>query len=98
MVIGIMQLVGASDAFIKLPFALEAVIMSVLAVAISFGLWFLLISFLEPHLMIWFGQADIGLVDYYLASIWLILGAQLGALIVLALISSSVAMRRHLRV
>ncbi len=96
--IGIMKLVGASNGFIRAPFLLEMMLLSLLAIGITVGVVFSIISILEPRIGPYFGSATIGLVQYFQQNGWQIFGIQFLALVILTLFSTSLAMRKYLKV
>lgn len=92
---GIMRLVGASNFTIRFPFVMETVIASVLGAALAMGmLWatvkYGVIGFLSTTMT---DTAFIGLGDVYLVMPFVILGV-----VVLALVTSWVTLRRYLKV
>ncbi|MEK7615433.1 MAG: permease-like cell division protein FtsX [Patescibacteria group bacterium] len=96
--IGIMKLVGASNGFIRAPFLLEMMLLSLLAIGITVGVVFSVISILEPRIGPYFGSQSIGLVQYFQQNGWQIFGIQFLALVILTLFSTSLAMRKYLKV
>ncbi len=92
---GIMRLVGASNFTIRFPFVMETVIASVLGATLAMGmLWatvkYGVIGFLSTTMT---DTAFIGLGDVYLVMPFVILGV-----VVLALVTSWVTLRRYLKV
>ncbi len=96
--IGIMKLVGASNAFIRAPFLLEMLLLSFLAIALTILVVFGILSIIEPKIGPYFGSQSIGLVSYFQQNGWQIFGAQFLALVILTLFSTSLAMRKYLKV
>ncbi len=96
--IGIMKLVGATDSFVRMPFLLEVIIYSVLATAIVAAIVLPTIAALEPKFNAFFDGASVGIVDYFNANGLVIFAIQFGALALLNIVSTSLAMRRYLRV
>lgn len=95
--IAIMKLVGASNWFVRAPFILETIIYSALAVAISGGLFFALMYFLQPYLDNYFG-GDVAIYSYISHNALTIFGAELLAAVMLNIIAGTLALRRYLRV
>ncbi len=93
--IGIMRLVGASNWTIRMPFVSEMVIVSVLGVALAVGLLVALTQyvFTEGASRIALSQAFIGPGDVWLLVPWLV-----GGVLVVAVLTSLVTLRRYLRV
>jgi cell division transport system permease protein len=93
--IGIMRLVGASNWTIRMPFISEMVIVSVLGVALAVGLLVALTQyvFTEGASQIALSQAFIGPSDVWLLVPWLV-----GGVVLIAVLTSLVTLRRYLRV
>lgn len=88
--IGIMRLVGATPMFIRLPYLLEAVWASLIAIILSFiGFLFMTKTALLP-------QVSIFSSGFSIPFLWLFL-IEAGATLTLTLISSYAAVERHLR-
>lgn len=96
--IGIMKLVGASNWFVRLPFLSEIIFLSFLAWLINLGLLYLSINLADPYLARFFEGSNFSLQGYLNQNFILFLGGELLGLIILSLISSSLAMRRYLKV
>lgn len=96
--IGIMRLVGADNHFIRLPFALEGVIFSVVATVIAALIILPVTAAIQPALTSFFEGATVGLNEYYLAHWYWIFGLQALGLSLLAIIASTFAMGRYLKV
>jgi cell division transport system permease protein len=93
--IGIMRLVGASNWTIRMPFVSEMVIVSVLGVALAVGLLVALTQyvFTEGASRIALSQAFIGPSD-----VWLLVPWMAGGVVLIAVLTSLVTLRRYLRV
>lgn len=93
--IGIMRLVGASNWTIRMPFILEMLIVSVVGVALAVGmLWAgLRLIFNLGVNKIALSQAFIGASD-----VWSLTPIMFGGVILLAVLTSVVTLRRYLRV
>ncbi len=96
--ISIMKLVGASSGFVRLPFLLEGVFYSVIAMGVAIGLIFPVVHFLDPALAGFFDGANVSVAQYFRSDFVKIFSGQFAALAGLTIISSSLAMRRYLRV
>ena len=96
--ISIMRLVGASSAFIRTPFWLEAVIYSLVATFITAGIAYPVLVSLERYADTFFYPANAGVLDFYLANGLLIFGLEFLILAVVNILSASLAMRRYLKV
>ncbi|MBT6335079.1 MAG: FtsX-like permease family protein, partial [Candidatus Magasanikbacteria bacterium] len=95
--ISIKKLVGATDWFVKGPYMLSSLFFSLLSVIISFALTLLAIRFLDPYIMSIFNDPHF-LTNYYFSHILVLAGIELGAVLILTILSSSLAMRKYLRV
>lgn len=96
--IGIMRLVGASNWFIKAPFLLEMILLSFLAVLANIAIMYPAMTVIEPKFDVYFGSSSVGLVDYFMQNGLMVFGLEFLVLIVITMLSTSLAMRRYLRV
>lgn len=95
--IAIMKLVGASNWFVRVPFLIETVIYSAIAIIISGGLFFALLYFVQPYLGIYFG-GDVDLLGYFTDNTVTFLGFEFIVLASLNVLVGSLALRRYLKV
>lgn len=95
--INIMKLVGASNWFVKSPYLIQAVIYSVIACLITIILVYPLAGVINPYISSFFG-ADFNLIVYLNQHAVQIFGSQLLLIVLLTLISSSIALKRYLKV
>ena len=95
--ISIKRLVGANNWFIRGPYWLEAGIFTVISIAITIFAVFVSLSWLDPYIGIVFGY-QFSLTDYYTSHMLYLFGIQALAVLSLTIISSSLAMRRQLKV
>ena len=96
--IGIMKLVGATNWFIRSPFIIESIISGILACIIAIGAIYPILSFTQPHLATFFEGATFNITGYFNSHVWLIFGGQLLGIIILNIISSSLAIHKYLKV
>lgn len=95
--IGIKRLVGATNWFIRGPYLVESFIFSVVSIGITAVSVYFAISFLDPYIGVIFND-QLLLTNYFKSHIiWLLNGQFIGVLF-LTVVSSSLAMRRYLRV
>lgn len=92
--IGIMRLVGASNAFIRGPYIVEGVLYGTIAALISFLLFIPLISFVSPYVVGFLQEID--LQTYFDAEFVVLFFYQLIFCIGLGILSSTIAIRRYL--
>lgn len=94
--IGVMRLVGASNAFVRWPFVLEGLLLAGIAMVLATGIVGVVVTWLEPHINPFF-DGHSGLVEYFILhaqQLILIQGAGLGGLVAL---SSWAAVGKYLR-
>ncbi len=96
--IAIMKLVGAQDWFIRAPFLLEAVLLSLLATVIMTGVVLASTKALDVPLMQYFGQANLSLWSYFTSNALVIFGGEFLGLAILSVLTTVFAIRKHLRV
>jgi cell division transport system permease protein len=95
--IGIMKLVGANNSFVRLPFIIEAILMSLIATAITAAIVLPALQVIEPSLSTFFDGGEVGLYAYYTTNWLMIFGGQFAGLSILAMIASALALSRYLR-
>ncbi len=95
--ISIKKLVGATNWFIRGPYIIEAFLFSVFAIAVTFFLVYFSAKFLDQYLVVIFGQTST-LTAYFQSNMVMFVGVQFGAVFLLTLLTSLLAMRKYLRV
>lgn len=96
--ISIMRLVGASSAFIRTPFWLEAAIYSFVATLLTAGIAYPVLVALERYADTFFYPANAGVLDFYLTNGLVVFGLQFLVLAFVNVLSASLAMRKYLKV
>lgn len=98
--IDIMRLVGASRWYIQGPFLVESVLVAIISVAISTSIFFFALHATSNQINQFFfvGQnANFDIYTYFVTHWFRAIGIQLAAAVMLAVVSSYVAVRRYLR-
>lgn len=96
--IGVMKLVGASNWFIRSPFIIEGIFYGVISCAIAIIIVYPLLNLIQPHINNFFLTEEFNIVDYFNSNFWKIFGLELLIIIFLNIVSSSIAIRRYLKV
>ena len=94
--IEVMRLVGASNAFIRLPFIFEGIIYGLVASVISMIILFITLRFLTPYISSVIPTSS--LVSFYTSSFLKIFLLQATIGIALGILSSLVAIRKYLKI
>jgi len=94
--IKIQRLVGASNWFIRGPFLVQGAISGMIAVLISFSIFSLICWFLSPKIEFFF--AGLNLFNLFMKNFWGLLLIQFSTGILLTVISSTIAIRKYLKV
>ncbi len=94
--IEIMRLVGASNSYIRLPFAFEGIIYGLAASLVSMAILFATLKFITPYVSSVIPSEN--LVAFYLAHFWKIFGIQVAVGSFLGIAGSWIAMRKHLKI
>lgn len=97
--ITIMKLVGAGNAFVRVPFILESIFYALTAVLIVIAISYPLVNLVQPVLNSYFqGDQVINLVSYFNNNFVEIFVYQLIVLVVLNVVSTAIAVKRYLKV
>ncbi len=96
--ISIMKLVGATNWFVRAPFILESVLYALIASAVALLIILPLVGVSAPYINHFFGEYNFDLLQYFQAHLWSLFGVQVLVGVVLAIVSSMIAIGRHLRV
>ncbi|MCD5397044.1 MAG: ABC transporter permease [Candidatus Pacebacteria bacterium] len=94
--ISIMRLVGASNKFIKGPFIIQGILIGTFSALIAVAIFGLIVFSFNPEIM--FFADGLNLWKYFLGSLGLIFLTQLLVGVILGVISSLIAIRKHLKV
>lgn len=92
----IKKLVGATNWFVRGPYLVEAVVFSVVSMVLTAGIIFFSLPLLDQYVGVVFEQEGL-LTNYFSSHILVLLSLQTAGVLVLTLLSSLLAMRKHLR-
>ena len=95
--ISIKKLVGATSWFVRGPYIAESFIFSIISVFVSYIIIKIVLHFVDPYMAIIF-QREAILVNYYQANLLYLLTIQFLVVLFLTVMSSLLAMRKHLKV
>lgn len=95
--IGIMRLVGASSAYVRLPYVLQGIFMAIFAVMVTGGLVFAMSIYLDPRLMSVFDGVNPGLLSYFFSNALQLAFVEIVALAILVGVSSWAAAGKYLK-
>lgn len=98
--IGIMRLVGATSWFVRGPFLIESVLYGLFAWLIATAIFYPLLKLIQPYLSQFLsaGANGFDIINYFNSRFLELFGWQLSFIILLSMISSSIAIRRYLKV
>jgi len=96
--IGIMKLVGATNWFIRSPFIVESFFYAILGTVLAVAVVFPALNVVQPYIDAFFLAEGFSLRDYFMSHFLAIFGIELLITILLNVSSSSIAIRRYLRV
>jgi cell division transport system permease protein len=95
--ISIKKLVGATNWFVRGPYLVQAIFFTLFSIIIASGLVFVGVQSLDPHVAVVFEKNNV-LTNYFTSNILLLTIVQIVAVLLLTTVSSTLAMRKHLRV
>ncbi|MBI4119691.1 MAG: ABC transporter permease [Parcubacteria group bacterium] len=94
--IGIMRLVGASDRFIRGPYLVEGILYGIISAVVSLLISAPVVRFASPYIATLIPEMD--LVSYFVSNLMHLLGYLMLFGVLLATISSSISIRKYLKV
>ncbi len=95
--ISIKKLVGATNWFIRGPYFIQAFLFSLIALALTMGIIFFSVGFIDPYITVVFGEQSF-LTNYFSSHILVLFGTELGVVFLLTLFTTNLAMRKYLKV
>lgn len=95
--IGVMRLVGASSAYVRLPFVIEGILLAAVSLFLTAGFVILLASSLDPRLRTLFDGSDVGLAAYFISHAFQLAIVEGASLAVLVALSSWAAVGKYLK-
>jgi cell division transport system permease protein len=95
--IGIMKLVGATNGYIRGPFVIEGVLYGLLASFVTVSILQPLLLWVSPQVESFFGTSS-AVFDFVRNNLALVIAGEVGAGVLLGMLSSSLAIHRYLRV
>jgi len=96
--IEIMRLVGASDAYIRIPFVIEAILYALLATIISLIIIWIGLLFVSPMVSRYLGDINLDMQGFFFANLWKIFLLELFISCAISISCSFLAMRKHLKI
>ena len=96
--ISIKKLVGATNWFIRSPFIVESFFYAILGTVLAVAVVFPALNVVQPYIDAFFLAEGFSLRDYFMSHFLAIFGIELLITILLNVSSSSIAIRRYLRV
>jgi cell division transport system permease protein len=96
--IGIMKLVGAANWFVRSPYVVNGILYGLFAVIFTALITYPLIGFAEPYLSGFFDGSNFNLLGYFTDNFVKIFGLQFIGVVLLNMVTSSLAVGRYLKV
>ena len=96
--IGIMRLVGATNDFIKTPFIFEIIFYNLIALIIAIILFYSFLSIVNPLLIKLFEGYPLNVISYFNSNFIWIFGGQFLLMSLFSIISSSIAIKKFLKI
>ena len=93
-----MKLVGAANWFVRSPYVVNGIFYGLFAVLFAIIIVYPLVGFVEPYLAGFFENSNFNLLEYFTNNFVKIFGWQFIGVVFLNMITSSLAVGRHLKV
>jgi cell division transport system permease protein len=94
----IMRLVGASRAFIQMPYLMSSIIYTLIGVLAVMLIFYPFLKLLQPYLETFFVGYNVNLLTYFYGQAWLIFGLQFAGLVFINILASLFAVHKYSRV
>jgi cell division transport system permease protein len=94
--IAVKKLVGASNWFIRGPYIVESIILSIVSLVLALGVIFMSAQAIDPYILPLVGNEYL-LTNYFLGHILIIVTLEFCAVAALTIFTSLIAMRQYLR-
>ena len=96
--IEIMRLVGASNAFIYMPYLVSALVYSLVSILIVIAVFYPLLSLLQPYLEVFFTGYSVNILSYFVDNFLAVFGVQFLIILLVNCLASLFAVRRYAKV
>jgi cell division transport system permease protein len=96
--IAIMKLVGASNAFIQMPYLLSSFVYTCLGMLFVVVMFYPFLTLLQPYLEAFFMGYNVNLIDYFYGNMITVFGIQLVVASIINAITSLLAVRKYSKV
>ncbi|MFA6514304.1 MAG: permease-like cell division protein FtsX [Patescibacteria group bacterium] len=96
--IEIMRLVGASNAFIYLPYVFSAFIYTLFSTLIIVVIFYPFLTLLQPYLEVFFMGYNVNILAYFVNNFWSVFGVQFLVILVINIFASLFAVSRYAKI
>lgn len=96
--IEIMRLVGASDAFVRMPFVIEALLYAFISTMLSLVLIAIGLHYVTPMISNYLGQVNLNIESYFLSNLLIIFIFELIFSAIISVVCSFISIKRYLKV
>jgi len=97
--IEIMRLVGANDAFVRIPFVIEGLLYGILATIFATAMVWLGLAVLAPRTEQYLGlNVSHQMINFFIHNLWLMLFLELVVGVIIGVTCSLISIRKHLKV
>ncbi len=96
--IEIERLVGASNFFIYMPYIVSSFLYSLISVLIIIGVFFPLLSVIQPYLEVFFTGYNVNILNYFITNFAYLFGLQFLAILFINIFATLIAVRRYAKI